>query len=280
MKRISLFLLLSASAATVPATPSATYPPDGAILVQRRSDVTLRWKLPRGGVMAELWSEGNKVMETPLQEGSWSVSVERGKAYGWILRTPQGVHSQGSFSVAKDLSFSADGRDGHPGRPGPAGGPGQPGTNGGQVEAELRRDGAGMHLRLHSQGHDAHYLFAEPGLHFKITARGGNGGRGADGDDFRGYDAAVGRNGGAAGWGGNLKVTTYDAPWRDYLEIDLTAGKPGDPGKGGKYYVSGDQVVTAPDGKPGKAGQGGRVDTRLSQRGQGPTMGFSQQVAR
>jgi hypothetical protein len=280
MKKLVFCVLLSASAATVPGTPPGSYPPDGAILLQRQSQVTLRWQLPRGEVFAELWSEGNKVLETPLREGSWNVSVERGKAYGWILRTPQGVHSQGSFSVAKDLSFSANGRDGPAGRPGPAGAPGQPGTNGGQVEAELRRDGAGMHLRIHTQGQEAHYLFAEPGVKFKLSAKGGNGGRGANGDDFRGYDSAVGRDGGPAGWGGNLKVTTYDAPWRDYLDVDLTAGQPGAPGKGGKYYTSDSTVSTAPDGRPGKAGQGGRVDTRLGQEGHCPAVSLFEQVAR
>lgn len=266
MKQLLIFLLLSASAATLPQAPPEVYPPDGAVLLQRSSpEVTLRWKLPRGQFTAELWSEGNKVSETSLSESSWSVRVQRGQSYGWILRTPQGVHSQGRFSVASELSFSANGRDGAPGRPGPAGGPGQPGTNGGQIEAELRRDEAVMHLRIHTQTQDLHYLFAEPGLHFKITAKGGDGGKGANGDDFRGYESALGRDGGAAGWGGNLKITTFNAPWRDYLEVDLTAGNPGGGGKGGQYYSSASTVQIAPDGKAGKPGQGGRVETRLGE---------------
>ncbi|MBS2035969.1 hypothetical protein JST97_13350 [bacterium] len=265
MKRLLLFLLLSASASTLPGAAPEVYPPNGAVLLQRSAEVTLRWKLPRGQFTAELWSEGNKVTETALADSSWSVPVQRGRHYGWILRTPQGVHSQGSFSVADELSFTANGRDGAPGRPGPAGGPGQAGTNGGQIEAELRRDEAGMHLRIHTQNQNLHYLFADTGLRFKITAKGGNGGKGANGDDFRGYQSAVGRDGGAAGWGGNLKITTYNAPWRDYLEVDLSAGTPGGGGKGGQYYSSDSTAQTAPDGNPGKPGQGGRVDTHLGE---------------
>lgn len=264
LKSLLLILLLTASGAPLPEAPPEVYPPDGTVLLQRSAgEVTLRWKLPRGQFSAELWSEGSKLMDTQLGQSSWTVPVQTGKNYGWILRTSGGVHSQGRFGVAKELSFTANGRDGAPGRPGPAGGPGQPGTNGGQIEAELRRDTAGMHLRIRCQGQDLHYLFAEPGIHFKITARGGDGGKGADGDDFRGYSSAVGRDGGAAGWGGNLKVTTYSAPWRDYLDVELTPGNPGRGGKGGQYYSSASDVKIAPDGQAGKPGQGGRVETHL-----------------
>ena len=75
----------------------------------------------------------------------------------------------------------------------------------------------------------------------------------------------MGRAGGAAGWGGNLKITTYNAPWREYLEVDVSPGTPGAGGKGGKYRISANQEATAPDGAAGKQGQPGRVDTRLPQ---------------
>ena len=265
MKKLAcLLLLLTRVASTVPS--EADYPPEGAVLIfQDANEVTLRWSLPRGQFTAELWSGGSLRMQQPLQEGSWTVPVERGRTYGWILRNSQGIFRQGRFGVANELSFSVNGRDGQPGAPGPNGRPGHPGINGGQIEAELQRDQAGMHLRIRSQGRNEHYLFAEPGVHFQISAKGGNGGKGADGDDFRGYKFAVGRAGGAAGWGGNLKITTYNAPWREYLDVDVSAGTPGAGGKGGKYRISADQERTAPDGPAGKPGQGGRVDTRLPQ---------------
>lgn len=264
MKKLLILLLLTRAAATVPASPGA-FPPEGAVLLLRdSSQVTLRWKLPRGAFTAELWSEGSKQMETELTEAGWTVPVQKGKSYGWILRNSSGIFQQGRFGVAGEMSFAANGRDGTPGRPGPAGGNGQPGTNGGQLEAELQRDEAGMHLRIRARGQDLHYLFVEPGVKFAITARGGNGGDGAAGDDFRGYQAAVGHDGGAAGWGGSIKVTTYNAPWRQYLDIDVTPGTPGSGGKGGQYYVLGRQIANAPNGKDGKKGQGGRVDTRLT----------------
>lgn len=277
MKKLLLLLLLTRGAATVPGNPEV-FPPEGAVLLLKdTSQVTLRWKLPRGAFTAELWSQGNKQLETRLTEAGWTVPVQKGRSYGWILRNSGGIYRQGRFGVAGEMSFAANGRDGAPGRPGPAGGPGQPGTNGGQLEAELQRDEAGMHLRIRAQGQNLHYLFVDPGVRFQIAAKGGNGGDGAAGDDFRGYRAALGHDGGAAGWGGSLKVTTYSAPWRQYLDVDLTPGRPGSGGKGGQYYVSGSQIATAPDGRDGKKGQGGRVDTRLSQRSHRPAMGFLEQ---
>lgn len=265
MKKLAcLLLLLTRVASTVPS--QADYPPEGAVLIfKEQAEVTLRWSLPRGQFTAELWSGGSLRMQQPLEGESWTVPVDRGKTYGWILRNSQGIYRQGRFGVADELSFSVNGRDGQPGTPGPNGGQGQPGTNGGQVEAELQRDQAGMHLRIRAQGRNEHYLFAEPGVHFQINAKGGNGGKGADGVDFRGYRFALGKAGGAAGWGGNLRITTYNAPWREYLDVDVTPGAPGPGGKGGKYRISPDREATAPDGFSGKMGQGGRVDTRLPQ---------------
>jgi hypothetical protein len=267
MKRLLVFLLLAGWAEAIPSVPTEVYPPDGVVLLLNRKQVTLRWKLPPGTYTAELWSEGNKLREMHVvvshgTSANWQVAVENGRSYGWILRSSQGVYAQGGFGVAGEFGFSANGRDGAAGRPGPEGTAGRPGSSGQQVEAELKRDEAGMHLRILSGNRRQHYLFAEPDLHFKITARGGDGGKGADGDNFRGYQAAVGRDGGPAGWGGNCRITTYDAPWRDYLEIDLSPGKPGDGGKGGKYQST-SGIVNAPDGRPGRAGEGGRVDTHL-----------------
>ncbi|MBN9418881.1 hypothetical protein ABS71_16180 [bacterium SCN 62-11] len=262
MRRLCFFLLLTGLGGTVPSSVGA-FPPEGALLIMNRSEVTLRWKLPRGAFTAELWSQGSKRMEAVVSDASWTVPVSRGQNYGWILRNSSGIVQQGRFGVAEEATFSANGRDGTAGRPGPAGGPGQPGTNGGQIEAELQRDEAGMHLRIRSRDQNLHYLFVDSDVRFAISARGGNGGDGAAGDDFRGYQAAVGHDGGAAGWGGSVKVTTYNAPWRQYLEVDLTPGTPGAGGKGGKYRVLSTQEEVAPDGKGGKPGQGGRVDTRL-----------------
>lgn len=260
-----IVMLFNSTAAALPGTSSETYPPDGAtLLMSKDSQVTLRWQLPRGQFSAELWNQGTRQMQTILKQPSWTVSVRPGESYGWILRNHQGIYDQGKFSVAKELSFHADGRSGAPGRSGRFPSRGEAGFSGGQIEAVLRRDSAGMHLYIHTRNQDLHYLFTEPDLRFKISARGGNGGKGSDGYNMgRSYEDAVGRPGGAGGWGGYLKITTYNAPWRQYLDVDLSAGSPGAGGKGGKYYAAYDQVLTAPDGKPGNPGQDGRVETRL-----------------
>ncbi|MBS2039844.1 hypothetical protein JST97_32970 [bacterium] len=228
-------------------------------MLQRSKQVTLRWNLPRGQYRAEIWCNGIRTWLSYPQDPTLAVAVEPGQTYKWVLSqySPR-IRYQGSFTVASDLCFSADGQDGNPGRSGPGGTDGQPGRSGGKVEAELRRQPDGMHLFIQYQGRHCEYLFVEPGLRFKLSARGGNGGDGADGVSGYGQELARGRDGGGAGWGGYLVITTHDCPWRDFLDVDLSPGKPGVGGKGEPDY-------RAPDGHSGKAGQPGRVETHLGE---------------
>ncbi|MFN8612940.1 MAG: hypothetical protein U0931_35705 [Vulcanimicrobiota bacterium] len=257
IKRLLGFILLCGSAFSETGTGPGVYPPDGVILIQRSRQVTVRWDLPRGKYRAQLFCQGKRTALNYLQDPTWTVSVEPGQSYNWVLSVwEKRTHYRGGFSLAQDFRYSADGQNGNPGRPGPDGADGQPGRNGGDLKVELRRQPNGMHLIVRNQSQLSEYLFAEPGLRFTLSARGGDGGAGADGVNGYGLEMARGRDGGAAGWGGNLMITTYDCPWRDFLDIDVSPGRPGAPGKADPgYHVA--------DGQPGKAGQAGRVQTHL-----------------
>jgi len=107
-----------------------------------------------------------------------------------------------------------------------------------------------------------HFLCLDPKLRFLISVRGGDGGKGEDGIEFDRADKACGRPGGSAGWGGTVEITTRDAPWRDYLEVDVSPGQPGEGGRGGRYYRHG-TIERAPDGKSGQVGRPGRIVTMI-----------------
>ncbi len=119
-----------------------------------------------------------------------------------------------------------------------------------------------MNLYIQERQEARHYLFCEPGLKFAISARGGDGSAGSAGRDFSGHPQ--GYDGGGAGWGGNIRVVTRSAPWRDYLDLDVRAGSPG-PGGAGGWYRDGEDLVQASDGEPGRPGQGGRVETKIAE---------------
>jgi hypothetical protein len=119
-----------------------------------------------------------------------------------------------------------------------------------------------MNLWIWDRETHRHFLFLEKGKHFLISARGGDGGKGQDGIEFAEPEAARGQNGGSAGWGGMIEVTTRDAPWRQYLEMDVAAGEPGAGGQGGRYYRNG-VLERAADGHPGQPGRPGRVVTAI-----------------
>ncbi|MFN8611477.1 MAG: hypothetical protein U0931_28280 [Vulcanimicrobiota bacterium] len=226
-----------------------TYPPDQAIVLSEDSRLTLRWNVPGRSFRVELWEAGGPVQSQLLEQSSWTVSVRPGGDYIWRV-TPLGARpSQNHFSVARDYAYHADGRTGSPGKNG---------SNGGQLRLRL----AQSELWIWDRERQLHFVGLDQRKRFLISARGGDGGKGQDGVEFAEPEAARGQAGGAAGWGGTVEVSTRDAPWRQYLEIDVSGGEGGTGGQGGRYYRNG-VLERGADGAPGAAGRPGRVLTTI-----------------
>lgn len=239
------------------------YPPDESILLQKSDLVELRWGRPGRKFLVRFYQGDSLRAQVTTSERVFPVSVEPGGSYRWTVQTVPGQGSEThQFTRASTFEYHADGRSAIAS----SSRRGMPGTNGAQLTLVLERDLHGMNLYIQERRRRLRYLFCEPGLRFLITARGGNGGPGSDGVPFslhpQGYE------GGSAGWGGNLRVLTRNAPWREYLDLDVRAGQPG-PGGRGAFYMDGEDIVQAPDGPQGRSGQGGRVDTLLEPRSQG-----------
>lgn len=229
------------------------YPPEQAILLTEETSLRLHWKLPGRRFRVELLEANGPAQSQEVEGQSCLVRVRPGGQYTWRV-TPVGAGvSVGHFSVAEKFAYSAQGR---------AGSAGKNGTNGGQLRARLAKDEAGMNLWIWDRETRLHFLWMESRKRFSLSARGGDGGKGQDGAEFGEAEAARGQAGGAAGWGGTVEVTTRDAPWRQYLEVDVAAGEPGAGGQGGRYYRNG-VIERGADGRPGPPGRPGRVVTAI-----------------
>lgn len=228
------------------------FPPDQTILLTEESSLTLRWKLPGRKFQVELVEAGGPLQSQVLNQPSWTVRVRPGGQYTWRVTADGARPWVSHFSVAEKFAYAAQGRTGSPGKNG---------TNGGQLRVRLAKDEAGMNLLLWDRETALHYLFLSK-RKFTISARGGDGGTGPDGVEFDTAEAARGQNGGGAGWGGTVEVTTRDAPWRQYLEIEVAPGEPGAGGKGGRYYRNG-VLEHGTDGRNGQPGRPGRVETAI-----------------
>ncbi|MBS2035251.1 hypothetical protein JST97_09690 [bacterium] len=239
-----LFLLLLA----VP-----NYPPDQSILLTEEKVVTLRWHLPGRKFRVELLDGGVTVQSQVVESQSWQVGVRPGGQYTWRVTPVVGGQLVAHFTVAEKFEYRSDGR---------AGSPGKNGTNGGQVRVRLAKDEAGMNLWIWDREIQLHFLYLSSRKRFLLSVRGGDGGKGQDGTEFEEPAAARGQAGGSAGWGGTVEVSTRDAPWRQYLEVDVSEGQPGAGGRGGRYYRNG-VLERAPDGHPGQSGRAGRVMTAI-----------------
>ena len=246
LKSQPLFRLLFLLLVAVPG-----YPPDQTILLTEEPGLTLRWKLPGRKFRVEL-VDGNGPVQSQLVDGqSWVVRVRPGGQYTWRVIPEGSAPLVSHFSVAEKFEYRAQGRTGSPGKNG---------TNGGQPRVRLAKEEAGMNLWIWDRETHRHFLFLGKPKRFLISARGGDGGKGQDGIEFAEAEAARGQAGGSAGWGGMVEVTTRDAPWRQYLEIEVAPGQPGEGGKGGRYYRQG-VLERGADGQPGQSGRPGRVTT-------------------
>ena len=241
--KLFLFLLLA----------SPGYPPDQAIVLTEETDVTIRWKMPGRQFRVELSEAGGSVSSQVVEGSSWTVAVRPGGQYTWRVTPLGGRVSVSHFSVASNFAYRSEGRTGSSGKNG---------TNGGQLRVRLAQDEAGMHLWIWDADKQFHYVGLDKRKRFLISARGGDGGKGEDGVEFAEPAAARGQAGGAAGWGGTVEVTTRDAPWRQYLEVDVAPGEPGAGGAGGRYYRNG-VLERGANGLPGQPGRPGRVVTLI-----------------
>ncbi len=228
------------------------YPPDRAILLTEETSITLRWKLPGQKFRVELLDSSGPLQSQLVDAHSWVVKVRPGGQYTWRVTATGGRPLISHFSVAEGFAYRSQGRTGSSGKGG---------TNGGQLRVRLAKDEAGMNLWIWDRETHLHFLYLDK-RKFLISARGGDGGKGQDGIEFAEAEAARGQSGGSAGWGGTVEVTTRDAPWRQYLEIDVSPGEPGAGGQGGRYYRNG-ALERGADGLPGQSGRSGRVITAI-----------------
>lgn len=250
---LGLLLLLFLGAPELP-RQGLTFPPDNSILLTRESRVTLRWNLPGRKFRVELFRAGVVVRSEVVEGDRCQIEASPGEQYSWRVTPLQAVGARphlGHFSVAQQFEYRATGRTGSPGKNG---------SNGGQVRVRLARDGAGMNLWIWERDRHLHYLCLDPQSRFLISVKGGDGGKGQDGIEFETLKKACGGPGGSAGWGGTVEIATRDAPWRDYVFVDVSPGEPGEGGQGGRYYWHGN-IQKAPDGERGQSGRPGRVVT-------------------
>jgi hypothetical protein len=203
-----LLLLLGLSA------EPPVYPPKDVILLQNSPVVPLRWSLPGRHFKVEQTSQGRTLWSGETYGNRQEVYVAPGQPIHWVITELAGQGRYASdFTRGSEYEYHADGKDGSPGD---------------SLEIRLGRDQNGMNLLLLHRGLRRHYLFGQPNLRFRVSCRGGAGLPGRDG-----------------GPGGHILVTTDSAPWRDFLDLDVTGGKAG--GKG----------TQAHDGAPGV------VETRI-----------------
>lgn len=214
------------------------FPPEGCILLTQQKSVTLSWTgALRGGHFA-LFEDGRSLMSFPFEGNHLAVPVKPGSSYGWRVTPRRGTARAGHFSVADVWQYKADAADGY-------------GEAGKKITIRLERIGPGMQMDLECGRDRKLYYFTGSDRRFQVSARGG---RGRPAEEYPFYDSwsevqEDGTPAGPGGWGGLIEISTRDAPWRDYLELDVS------PGLGGQGSSS---LPT-----PGATGKPGQVVTRI-----------------
>jgi len=236
------------------------YPPHQVLLLQTGNHVPLRWSLSGKTILLQVWQDEKLIVSRRTGASTELVEVERGKPVLWRVTSPRGQFDS-EFSLAASFEYHADGL---PGKPTTFKYKGLGGTSGGTLRVRLSRDADGMHMVLWHNDLRNHYLFVTPGLHFVLSARGGAGIPGQNGVDTQGPGRpnTPGTDGTDGGNGGSIIVSTGQAPWRDYLDIDVRPGPGGKGGRGGK--CKGYSIYDYPDGQDGRDGFPGKVETLIT----------------
>lgn len=241
-------------------------PVSDSIVVTRQAALFFCWPVS-SNARVEFWNGGRSAVLEHPQLGTW-VPFSPNQNYAFRVFEGTRVISTTTFRVVDHFEFHQDGRVGEDAVYSGAPQDGKAGTSGGSVRLDLSRSGANVWLELLAENEHLKLLLADPGSKILITARGGDGGRGSDGLDFKGPALAIPGNGGEAGWGGRIEVTVHQMPWREYLDLDVSPGRPGPGGRGGNDLgtsMSGRPLSNkAPDGRPGQPGQSGHLVTQIA----------------
>lgn len=247
------------------------FPPDQCFLLQGNSEVTLRWPLRGDRFQVQATVDGHLLFGGEVKAHQLTVQASPGKLVRWTITNPITRQSHSAeFTVASERSYHADGKDfGF-----------TPGS-GDAVRARLGRDQDGMHLLLEHRRLRRHYLFTQLGVRFRITCRGSNGTDGMPGYNAFDFGRPVnkipgpgfnhplftegtpGEDGLPGGRGGNIRVITDSAPWRDYLDLEVSGGRGGKGGKGGREEAHSEKRCA--DGLDGANGPPGKIETTIEQ---------------
>lgn len=223
------------------------YPPKDVILIQNSNIVPLRWSLPGRHFKVEVMAEGRLLWSGETYGQHQEVSVAPGQSVHWVVTDlGGGGRYENDFSRAREFEYHADGV--------------RAGTipvSGGSLQVRLGRDGNGMNMLIIHRGVRQHYIFSQPGMRFKVSCRGSEG---LPGLSF-GPDTIIATAGGNGGEGGRILVTTDSAPWRDFLDLDVSGGTGG---LGGKLLTTGgNPPYPPPRAESGQDGKPGRIETRI-----------------
>lgn len=233
------------------------------MLVTTRSWLRFHWD---PSYRVEWWNSG--IMQPlPTLQGEASISLSPGQRYTWRAYTGSQMVNSATFEVSDRFEYRSLGRDGENGVRDRTPQDGKSGTDGGNLQVDLARLGPNLNLEIREHGQVHRYLLADTDHKFLISVRGGAGGKGSDGLDQQGEDLAAAGNGGASGWGGHIEMTVHQIPWREALELDVSAGTPGAGGHGGQDQgtdMDGKHLDRKyPDGRPGVCGHPGTINTHI-----------------
>ncbi|MBS2038489.1 hypothetical protein JST97_26150 [bacterium] len=214
----------------------------------------------------EWWNRGH-VLQLQTLGGEVSVSLSPGQSYAWKTYSGDKLIESASFDVSDQFEYRSLGRNGEDGIRDRTPADGKAGTDGGSLKVDLSREGCNLKLQIQEQGRTRRFLLADRDHKFLINVRGGSGGKGSDGLDQQGAAAAAAGNGGDSGWGGHIDITVHQIPWREALELDVSAGTPGAGGRGGSDQGTSSEGqplhMKYPDGRPGRPGKPGTVTTHI-----------------
>lgn len=194
----------------------------------------LSWPSISPHFQVEFYENDSPLWRYPIQTSSLAVPIRPSFRYHWIVTPEKGNPMRGSFSVADDWEYRADGVDDY-------------GTSGKKVMLRLERAQEGMQMELQCESERRLYLFLTPERLFRVSSRGGSGvtypASHYDRKDLTSRPKR--RPPGPGGYGGVIEVSTRNAPWREYLKLDVSGGRGG---------------LGEPEGRPGRAG---RIVTKI-----------------